>query len=261
MKRSTIATLGLLFAAAAWSQTPTVIPLFDCWTQRPLSDPAGTDTVTLFFGYNNISTSPVQTFIREDYFIPFPNRRGQPFVYEPGEHHKVFSFEVKLVETPTTWFLRDASITIGRDQMLASNRCSGNHYCWDVNNNGMCDAATEDTNGDGACTAHDCRGLQGPRGDTGYPGLMGLTGPAGPAGPKGNPGLAPQLRIASAASTTTTAVVACSTTEVLITGGGSCSVPTVTDARLAASVPDGTNGWKVTCSSGRATAFAVCNLK
>jgi hypothetical protein len=261
MKRSTILTVALLCAAAAWSQTPTVIPLFDCWTQRPLSDPASLDTVTLYYGYDNISTSPVQTIIREDYFIPFPNRRGQPFVYEPGEHHKVFSFEVKLVETPTIWFLRDASITIGRDQMFASNNCSVSHSCWDVNNNGNCDVATEDVNGDGACTAHDCRGLQGPRGDTGSPGLQGPTGPAGPIGPKGSPGLAPQLRTATVASTTTSAAVACSTTEVLITGGGSCAVPNGTEARLAGSVPDGANGWKVTCSSGRATAFAVCNLK
>ncbi len=261
MNRSKVIACALLFGAAAWSQTPVVIPLFDCWTQRPLSDPASTDTVTLYYGYNNISASPVQTFIREDYFIPFPNRRGQPFVYQPGEHHKVFAFEAKLAETPTTWMLRDASLVVGRDQLLESNRCSGNHNCWDGNNNGICDVATEDTNGDGACTAQDCRGLQGPRGDTGYPGLQGPTGPAGLTGPKGNPGLAPQLRITSATSLTTTAAVACSTTEVLITGGGSCAVPNGTEARLASSIPDGANGWKVTCSSGRASAFAVCNLK
>jgi len=49
--------------------------------------------------------------------------------------------------------------------------------CWDINGNGIGDLA-EDTNGDGAFTAHDCQGLEGPQGDM---------GPAGPSGISGLP--------------------------------------------------------------------------
>jgi len=45
--------------------------------------------------------------------------------------------------------------------------------CWDLNNNGKCDAANEDKNGDGQCTVADCQGAQG---------LQGIQGPTGPAG-------------------------------------------------------------------------------
>jgi hypothetical protein len=36
--------------------------------------------------------------------------------------------------------------------------------CWDLDENGACDAATEDTDGDGACTTADCRGSTGQTG-------------------------------------------------------------------------------------------------
>jgi len=36
--------------------------------------------------------------------------------------------------------------------------------CWDDDENGACDVATEDADGDGVCTAADCGGPQGPSG-------------------------------------------------------------------------------------------------
>ncbi|RMF88392.1 MAG: hypothetical protein D6739_00130, partial [Nitrospirae bacterium] len=51
--------------------------------------------------------------------------------------------------------------------------------CWDLNADGVCNTATEDVTGDGACDAHDCLG---PPGD---PGPKGDLGPRGPKGPPG----------------------------------------------------------------------------
>jgi hypothetical protein len=52
-------------------------------------------------------------------------------------------------------------------------------YCWDLDGSGQCELAGEDLDGDGACTALDCRG---PAGD---PGAEGAQGPAGAAGADG----------------------------------------------------------------------------
>ncbi len=60
--------------------------------------------------------------------------------------------------------------------------------CWDLNGNGICDLATEDTTGDSRCDANDCRGPQGPVGPVGPQGQVGPQGPAGPVGPQGPQG-------------------------------------------------------------------------
>jgi hypothetical protein len=63
--------------------------------------------------------------------------------------------------------------------------------CWDLNNNGACDLATEDSSGDGECNALDCQGAEGapgPEGPEGPQGPQGETGPQGPAGADGAPG-------------------------------------------------------------------------
>ncbi len=53
-------------------------------------------------------------------------------------------------------------------------------HCWDLNGNGECDVATEDSSGDGDCSAEDCVGPQGETGQLGETGPQGETGPPGP---------------------------------------------------------------------------------
>lgn len=55
--------------------------------------------------------------------------------------------------------------------------------CWDLNGNGICDALTEDRNGDGVCNVTDCRG------DVGATGAQGPQGTQGVAGQNGTNGL------------------------------------------------------------------------
>ena len=70
----------------------------------------------------------------------------------------------------------------------------GGISCWDLNENGIADLDTEDTNGDGVVNVLDCRGAPGPpgpageEGPSGPEGPQGDPGPAGPEGPEGDPG-------------------------------------------------------------------------
>jgi len=82
----------------------------------------------------------------------------------------------------------------------AGNPGGDGHHCWDLNQNGVCDLATEDVNLDGMCNVHDCKGskgdpganghdgIPGPPGSQGPPGLTGGNGPQGPKGDKGDAG-------------------------------------------------------------------------
>lgn len=51
--------------------------------------------------------------------------------------------------------------------VLFARRSLAGVACWDVEDNGVCDLATEDMNGDGDCTAEDCEGPPGPVGPQG----------------------------------------------------------------------------------------------
>jgi hypothetical protein len=64
----------------------------------------------------------------------------------------------------------------------------GGLHCWDLNNNGQADMATEDRNNDNALSAADCRGPDGPRGPAGPAGPRGNGGPVGAVGPAGPTG-------------------------------------------------------------------------
>ncbi len=57
--------------------------------------------------------------------------------------------------------------------------------CWDLNENGVGDVATEDLNGDTVVDVRDCTGPQGPQGPQGAQGPTGPQGPQGPVGPAG----------------------------------------------------------------------------
>lgn len=65
------------------------------------------------------------------------------------------------------------------------------YACWDRNQNGVFDVATEDTDGDGQASSRDCigpRGVNGVNGINGVNGNNGAMGSAGAAGPTGTTG-------------------------------------------------------------------------
>ncbi|HLH17289.1 MAG TPA: hypothetical protein VKX45_08715 [Bryobacteraceae bacterium] len=158
--------------------------------------------------------------------------------------------------------------------------------CWNTIANALCDSS-EDINGDGRCDARDCLGStgatgpqgpqgpagaqslagptgpqepQGPAGAAGPQGPQGPQGPAGPAGPAGAPGIPPSVATGTIAGNTNTATATCAAGQVLLNGGGVCAVPNTNtiSGRIASNAPNGANGWTVACSSGNATAEAVC---
>src|SRR5579883_2499010 len=128
--------------------------------------------------------------------------------------------------------------------------------CWNTIANALCDSS-EDINGDGRCDARDCLGSTGA---TGPQGPQGPQGPAGPAGPAGAPGIPPSVATGTIAGNTNTATATCAAGQVLLNGGGVCAVPNTNtiSGRIASNAPNGANGWTVACSSGNATAEAVC---
>jgi hypothetical protein len=46
------------------------------------------------------------------------------------------------------------------------NSIPASQACWDLNNNNLCDIASEDMSGDNSCTVLDCKGPKGDKGDT-----------------------------------------------------------------------------------------------
>ncbi len=72
----------------------------------------------------------------------------------------------------------------GMDGSMGTNGMDGmmGLACWDANENGNCDLASEDVNTDNVCDVDDCMGEDG---DPGAPGVAGPAGPAGPQGPAG----------------------------------------------------------------------------
>ena len=60
--------------------------------------------------------------------------------------------------------------------------------CWDLNDDRVCDTASEDANFDGVCDVLDCRGPEGPQGLQGPTGDEGAAGQAGSEGPQGSAG-------------------------------------------------------------------------
>lgn len=69
----------------------------------------------------------------------------------------------------------------GESGQPGSDGASG-FSCWDQNQNGSCDADTEDTNGDGVCSVADCAGAPGKDGTPGEPGAPGHDGTPGKDG-------------------------------------------------------------------------------
>lgn len=145
--------------------------------------------------------------------------------------------------------------------------------CWDVNSNGAEDSE-EDTNDDGAIDVVDClgpEGLIGSVGAMGTTGEIGITGPTGPMGAQGAIGLAgivgPSALIGcNTVSLTTESQIAelnCPIDTRLLTGGGHCSdqlidIEVSWQVGLIQSSQPVSNGWRLRCRLGRATAIAIC---
>lgn len=62
------------------------------------------------------------------------------------------------------------------------NSIPAGQACWDLNNNNICDIASEDKTSDNLCTIADCQGPKGEKGDTGADGAQGIQGEQGPPG-------------------------------------------------------------------------------
>lgn len=101
----------------------------------------------------------------------------------------------RLRYLPDTAFIKDNSVTkfvmVDEDGVLRWGNSPTGLACWDLNGNGVFDAATEDFDGNNLPSAGDCRGdtgvagPTGPAGATGPAGPIGATGPTGPMGPIG----------------------------------------------------------------------------
>jgi hypothetical protein len=243
----------IFFAVGAlWGQG-SIVPLLNCVTYNPAAS-----SVTATFGYvdtNTVSSSlPIGIF---NFFDPPPSERNQLTNFQPGTANNQFQATWQLGDTSfITWNLDGFSVTATNNP---ANYCAlGYSACWDTNGNGVCDPS-EDINGDGVCNALDCQGRVGVTGPTGPAGAQ---GPAGSQGPAGLPGISPAIVSVTVPSGAATATASCTTPQVLLNGGGMCAVPNTNtiSGRLASSAPSGSNGWTVTCSTGNATAVALCAL-
>jgi hypothetical protein len=240
-----------LFPLTAEAQ---LAPVLDCVKYDPTAN-----TITVDWGYANTGGTPKTINPGPgNFFTPAPSFQGQTITFQPGMFHHVFQTSFDLsVTASSSWHLQGITQTASNDPNLYCP--SATSACWDANANGTCDPA-EDINGDGVCDARDCQGRIGATGAAGPQGPRGATGPPGPAGTSG---LSPAIRLVTNSSTLATATASCDVTEVVLNGGGTCAVPNSNSisGRLASSAPSGANGWTVSCSTGQATAVALCSLK
>ena len=83
------------------------------------------DQATALFGYHNLSNTPVTVpaGLGTNQFIPAPTNRGQPSVFLPGVHHKVF-FVTFPVGTDLTWLLNSLVVVARADPALYCADCS-----------------------------------------------------------------------------------------------------------------------------------------
>lgn len=92
---------------------PTVTPTVDC-----VEYDASTNTLTGHFGYNSTYTD-TQTiqYGSNNFFLPIPNFRGQPYTFEPGTHRNVFvtPLDPSRNTTELTWYLNWSTATATND--------------------------------------------------------------------------------------------------------------------------------------------------
>ena len=240
----------LVFAAAALS-AQTIYPIVTCVSLNPLNH-----LLEANFGYvNSFSDSWFVPISSDNFMSPAPDDRGQTTFFQQGVVRNAFRTDFDPNST-LTWTVLGNSATASNDPtMYCPVSGSASTACWDTNGNGVCDP-WEDVNGDGTCNALDCLGRAGPGGPPGPQGPQGATGPQGPAGAS----LQSAIQVVTNATASSTATASCQATQVLINGGGMCSVPNTNSisGRMASSQPSGSTGWAVSCSTGQATAVALC---
>lgn len=97
-----LASLGLGARPADAQLRPTVTPTVDCVEYDP-----DTNTLTGHFGYTSTydETHTIQ-YGSDNFFLPIPNFRSQPFAFEPGTHRDVFVTSMNLgLATELAWSL------------------------------------------------------------------------------------------------------------------------------------------------------------
>lgn len=100
--------------AAATALPPgSLTPLVDCIVDAPLSSAATSRTVLLGYRNSAASTLRVASAAGTNAVAPGAPDHGQPTVFEPGEHHAVWSLTLDARAVPSaTWRLAGASATI-----------------------------------------------------------------------------------------------------------------------------------------------------
>jgi hypothetical protein len=149
-------------SASAGADGLSVAPLLDC-----VNYDQADDLVTAYWGYVNTSQVEVDVLTGgSNLFIPAPADQGQPQIFDPGVHHKVFATTFLLSDTTSlTWYLGGFTATATNDPSL---------YCTSP------------------YVPPGPPGPQGPKGDTGPArpqGPVGSQGPVGPQGPQGPAGV------------------------------------------------------------------------
>jgi uncharacterized repeat protein (TIGR01451 family) len=105
---------GMVTQPRAEAQELRLYPLLDCVTYDQ-------DTVTAYYGYINAETTTLNVpFGTNNIFMPAPFFRGQPTVFEPGIHHKVFSVTFPAASY-VEWTLGDTAVRATDDPDF---RCS-----------------------------------------------------------------------------------------------------------------------------------------
>ena len=189
--------LMLVAARSSAQPTPVLYPYLDCVIYN-----AGQHTVIGFLGHVSTYDSALSLSNGDNFFDPPPDTRGQPTIFQPGFHPRVFTVVYSLDDVPDlTWFLLGQPLLIANDP---AHYCTGDRPLWRGAWNGTTSYVVNDAvSYDGSSwvalrTSTNAVPLEGAdwallarKGDTGRQGDTGPkgdTGPAGPAGPPGPPG-------------------------------------------------------------------------
>jgi len=117
----------------------------DCSSLVPLVDcviPLGGGRKLVSFGYNNKASTDARLEIGpEDQFLSGQPARGQPVLFQAGEHHSVF--QVTYDGPDVTWMLAGSPVTVPSDAPLCSQNCGSS-----------CPSGT-------TCVADECQGSCG----------------------------------------------------------------------------------------------------
>jgi hypothetical protein len=162
-----------LYGSAATSTSPTATLEVNSW--KPTTDPGGNSGLR----FSNLNTS-------------------SPILTNPGPGVLAVDADGDVVYVQQTgdgldcWDQDGDGIGDPNEDLNGDNQFNYldcvSLPCWDINQNGIFDVATEDFDGSGDASPNDCRGPQGNVGATGSQGPIGSQGPTGPTGPAGTAG-------------------------------------------------------------------------